>query len=58
MLLRCSLCCFRLDGKAEAVENYCKALRYGTKHIYQMMPRLLTIWLDLGERVAEERKSR
>jgi serine/threonine-protein kinase ATR len=36
------------------VENYCKALKYGTKHIYQMLPRLLTIWLDLGEQIAAE----
>lgn len=44
----------RLPPQAYTVENYCRALRNGTKHIYQMLPRMLTIWLDLGERVAEE----
>ena len=24
-------------------------MKYGSKFIYQTMPRLLTIWLDLGE---------
>lgn len=28
---------------------YLQALRYGVKYIYQTMPRLLTLWLDLGE---------
>ncbi|KAL7422782.1 hypothetical protein Q5752_002077 [Cryptotrichosporon argae] len=30
-------------------QNYVEALHYGVKYIYQTMPRLLTIWLDLGE---------
>jgi len=49
LLLSNSLAC-----QAYTVENYCKALQNGTKHIYQMLPRMLTIWLDLGERVAAE----
>ncbi|WVR00045.1 hypothetical protein IAU59_007187 [Kwoniella sp. CBS 9459] len=28
---------------------YCLALRHGVKYIYQTMPRMLTLWLDLGE---------
>lgn len=31
------------------VNNYIQALTYGVKYIYRTMPRLLTIWLDLGE---------
>ncbi|CDZ97128.1 serine threonine-protein kinase atr [Phaffia rhodozyma] len=30
------------------VENYARALRFGTKFIYRTMPRMLTIWLDNG----------
>lgn len=26
-----------------------QALAYGSKYIYQTMPRLLTLWLDMGE---------
>ncbi|THH16411.1 hypothetical protein EW146_g4222 [Bondarzewia mesenterica] len=31
------------------VRAFTKAMKYGSKFIYQTMPRLLTIWLDLGE---------
>lgn len=31
------------------VRSYAKALKYGSKFVYQTVPRLLTIWLDLGE---------
>jgi serine/threonine-protein kinase ATR len=31
------------------VRSYAKAIRFGSKYIYQTVPRLLTIWLDLGE---------
>lgn len=34
----------------KTVENYARALRYGTKYIYRTMPRMLTIWMDCGER--------
>ena len=30
------------------VENYLRSLAYGAKYIYQTMPRILTLWLDLG----------
>ena len=30
------------------MRQFGQSLRYGTKHIYQSMSRLLTIWLDLG----------
>ncbi|WVQ74974.1 hypothetical protein IAR50_004582 [Cryptococcus sp. DSM 104548] len=35
--------------KYHTVQMYSKALRYGVKYIFQTMPRMLTIWLDLGE---------
>ena len=28
---------------------YILALKHGVKYIYQTMPRMLTLWLDLGE---------
>ncbi|EJD53664.1 hypothetical protein AURDEDRAFT_53550 [Auricularia subglabra TFB-10046 SS5] len=31
------------------VQNYALSLQYGSKNIYQTMPRMLTLWLDLGE---------
>lgn len=31
------------------IRAYAKALKLGSKFVYQMVPRLLTIWLDLGE---------
>ena len=30
-------------------QNYVYALQHGVKYIYQTMPRMLTLWLDLGE---------
>ena len=30
------------------VENYLRSLAFGAKYIYQTLPRLLTLWLDLG----------
>ncbi|XMA19178.1 hypothetical protein WAI453_011969 [Rhynchosporium graminicola] len=33
------------------IENYFRALSYGTKYIYQTLPRILTLWLDLGTQV-------
>lgn len=34
------------------VQNYLLALKFGVKYIYRTMPRLLTLWLDLGENSA------
>ncbi|KAF9266203.1 hypothetical protein L218DRAFT_101271 [Marasmius fiardii PR-910] len=31
------------------VKSYAKAIRLGSKYVYQTVPRLLTVWLDLGE---------
>ncbi|RDW66710.1 hypothetical protein BP5796_09459 [Coleophoma crateriformis] len=33
------------------IENYLRALIYGTKYIYQTLPRILTLWLDLAAQV-------
>ena len=33
----------------QTVRSYTKAIKYGSKYIYQTVPRLLTLWLDLGE---------
>jgi serine/threonine-protein kinase ATR len=33
------------------VENYLRSLLWGTKYIYQTLPRILTLWLDLGSQV-------
>ena len=30
------------------VENYLRSLAFGAKYIYQTLPRLLTLWLDMG----------
>ncbi|KAI0427754.1 phosphatidylinositol 3 [Xylaria sp. FL1042] len=30
------------------VENYLRSLSYGTKYLYQTLPRILTLWLELG----------
>ncbi|KAI1328740.1 phosphatidylinositol 3 [Xylariaceae sp. FL0255] len=30
------------------IENYLRSLNYGTKYLYQTLPRILTLWLELG----------
>jgi serine/threonine-protein kinase ATR len=35
------------------VQNYLRALTFGVKYIFQTMPRLLTVWLDLGDEVSK-----
>ncbi|KAF2971363.1 hypothetical protein GQX73_g2258 [Xylaria multiplex] len=30
------------------VENYLRSLSFGTKYLYQTLPRILTLWLELG----------
>eukprot|EP00854_Cymbomonas_tetramitiformis_P001078 gene1078-1627_t len=36
----------------QTVRHYGMSLKYGHKHIYQSLPRMLTLWLDFGERSA------
>src|SRR5882757_8291957 len=51
--------CYLLNGQAYlcgetaklVVENYLRSLSFGTKYVYQTLPRLLTLWLDLGTQV-------
>ena len=31
------------------VKSYGKAIKVGSKYVYQTVPRILTIWLDLAE---------
>lgn len=33
------------------IENYTRSTVYGTKHYYQTIPKILTLWLDLGMEV-------
>ncbi|KAJ3291727.1 serine/threonine-protein kinase M1 [Borealophlyctis nickersoniae] len=35
---------------------YAKALQHGTRYIFQTLPRLLTIWLDIGQDLADARE--
>lgn len=39
-------------------QSYLRALMFGTKYIFQTMPRLLTLWLDLGELVDQQMDSK
>lgn len=32
------------------MHNFSKALRFGTKFLYQALPRLITIWLDFADK--------
>lgn len=40
------------------MENYLRSLSWGTKYIYQTLPRVLTLWLDLGNRVQQPSKAK
>ncbi|ROW10526.1 hypothetical protein VMCG_01626 [Cytospora schulzeri] len=33
------------------IENYLRSLNYGTKYLYQTLPRILSLWMDLGARI-------
>ena len=39
----------RASFNYQTCHMYCQALQHGVKYIYQTMPRMLTLWLDLGE---------
>jgi len=36
------------------IESYLRSLNFGTKYLYQTLPRILTLWLELGAQVAEK----
>ncbi|KAJ0123315.1 protein kinase rad3 [Diaporthe amygdali] len=33
------------------IENYLRSLNYGTKYLYQTLPRILSLWMDLGAQI-------
>ncbi|GAA5842453.1 hypothetical protein JCM9279_005388 [Rhodotorula babjevae] len=36
--------------RSHVVKLFCRSVGHGTKYIYQALPRLLTIWLEMGEK--------
>lgn len=36
------------------ISNYLRSLAYGTKYVYQTLPRILTLWLDLGTQLSQK----
>ncbi|XP_063235756.1 LOW QUALITY PROTEIN: serine/threonine-protein kinase ATR [Bacillus rossius redtenbacheri] len=46
------------DLQVNAIHCFLKSLQYGCNHIYQSMPRLLSIWLDYGTRFYDATKIR
>ena len=40
------------------VENYVRALGHGTKYLHQSLPRVLTLWLDLGASIGTSTEGR
>lgn len=47
-----------LKMNGATVRAYARAMKQGSKYVYQTVPRLLTIWLDLGEGAYTEKESR
>lgn len=43
--------CIQGEYTRLVVENYLRSLNYGTKYLYQTMPRILTLWLEFGAQV-------
>jgi serine/threonine-protein kinase ATR len=39
------------------VQNFGQSLLYGSQHIYQSMPRMLSLWLDFGAEVVAAESS-
>ena len=35
------------------IENYLRSLAFGTKYLYQTLPRIITLWLNLGTQVSQ-----
>jgi serine/threonine-protein kinase ATR len=37
-----------LSGEAAklVIDNYCRALAYGNKYVFQALPKVLTLWLE------------
>ncbi|KAK2465988.1 hypothetical protein APHAL10511_001629 [Amanita phalloides] len=45
-----------LKMNLSTVRSYAKAIKVGSKYVYQTVPRVLTIWLDLAERQVNDGK--
>ncbi|CAN7938873.1 unnamed protein product, partial [Ixodes hexagonus] len=48
----------RAEVMVHVVRHYGESLRYGCQHVYHSMPRMLSIWFDLGAQVAEMGRAR
>ncbi|KAF7294192.1 hypothetical protein HMN09_01147600 [Mycena chlorophos] len=46
-----------LRMNASTVKSFARAIRNGSKYVYQTVPRLLTIWLDVGESKAIQQQT-
>ncbi|GMT19722.1 hypothetical protein PFISCL1PPCAC_11019, partial [Pristionchus fissidentatus] len=42
---------------ANILSSYCQVLQYGRSHMFHAVPRMLTIWLDVTQKLAEEIKA-
>ena len=42
-----------LDYLTETVKEYGLSIKFGHRHIYESLPRMLTLWFDIGDRVHE-----
>ena len=40
-----------LEILPEVIRNYGLAVHYGHRHIFQSLPRLLTLWFDFGSHI-------
>lgn len=40
------------------IENYLRSMSYGSKYLYQTLPRVITLWLDLGTQVGQPLESK
>ena len=38
------------DLNYQTIKCYARTLQAGSKYVYQTLPRMLTLWLDLGEK--------
>lgn len=50
LTLSLSSCSDIASYRSHVVKLFCKSVANGTKYIYQALPRLLTIWLEMGEK--------
>ncbi|XP_023240203.1 serine/threonine-protein kinase ATR-like [Centruroides sculpturatus] len=52
----------KLDRKIElagkVIKNFGLSLQFGCKHVYHSMPRLLSLWFELGSQIGDSKKNR